>query len=59
MYKDKGLEVKASQLCSEITLFSDEENTYTCVLSSENLRNWDNRPDMLAFVGTVLLRLCC
>ena len=41
MYKDKGLKVKASNLCSEITLFSDEENTFTCVLSSENLRNWE------------------
>ena len=41
--------------CSEITLFSDEENTFTCVLSSENLRNWDSRPDNLAFVGTVFL----
>ena len=55
MYKDKGLKVKASNLCSEITLFSDEENTFTCVLSSENLRNWNNRPDNLAFVGTVFL----
>lgn len=55
MYKDKGLKVKASNLCSEITLFSDEENTFTCVLSSENLRNWDSRPDNLAFVGTVFL----
>lgn len=55
MYKDKGLKVKASNLCSEIALFSDEENTFTCVLSSENLRNWDNRPDNLAFVGTVFL----
>lgn len=41
--------------CSEITLFSDEENTFTCVLSSENLRYWDTRPDNLAFVGTVFL----
>lgn len=55
MYKDKGKRVKASQLCSEITLFSDEDNTYTCVLSSENLRYWFNRPKMLAFVGTVFL----
>lgn len=55
MYKDKGLEVKASNLCSEIALFSDEENTFTCVLSSENLRYWDTRPDNLAFVGTVFL----
>jgi ribonucleoside-diphosphate reductase alpha chain len=55
MYKDKGKKVLASQLCSEITLFSDEYNTYTCVLSSENLRNWDTRPTKLAFVGTVML----
>ena len=55
MYKDKGKIVNASQLCSEIVLFSDEDNTYTCVLSSENLRYWHTRPPMLAFVGTVLL----
>lgn len=55
MYKDKGKVVNASQLCSEVVLFSDEDNTYTCVLSSENLRYWHTRPPMLAFVGTVLL----
>ena len=55
MYKDKGKIVNASQLCSEVVLFSDEDNTYTCVLSSENLRYWYTRPPMLAFVGTVLL----
>lgn len=55
MYKDKGKVVNASQLCSEVVLFSDEDNTYTCVLSSENLRYWHTRPTMLAFVGTVLL----
>ena len=55
MYKDKGKIVNASQLCSEVVLFSDEDNTYTCVLSSENLRYWHTRPPMLAFVGTVLL----
>lgn len=41
--------------CSEITLFSDSENTFTCVLASENLRKFDERPEMLAFVGTVML----
>lgn len=54
-YINKDLYVKASQLCTEITLFSDEEHTYTCVLSSENLKYWNKRPDMLAFVGTVFL----
>ena len=41
--------------CSEIVLYSDSDNTYTCVLASENLRKFDERPEMLAFVGTVML----
>lgn len=32
---------KASNLCSEILLPSDSENTYSCVLSSLNLVHWD------------------
>lgn len=32
---------KASNLCSEILLPSDEDNTYSCVLSSLNLVHWD------------------
>ncbi|CAH1066806.1 ribonucleotide-diphosphate reductase subunit alpha [Acinetobacter phage MD-2021a] len=54
-YVKNNLFVKASQLCSEITLFSDEDHVYTCILSSENLRMWYNRPKMLAFVATVFL----
>lgn len=55
MYIDKGMFVKSSNLCTEITLFSDEQNTFTCVLSSENLVKFDERPEMLAFVSTVFL----
>ena len=40
-YKANGLEVKASQLCSEIMLHSDENHTYVCCLSSMNLARWD------------------
>ena len=29
MYKDKGMKVKTSQLCSEISLYSDLEHTFT------------------------------
>jgi ribonucleoside-diphosphate reductase alpha chain len=36
VYRDKGLFVNNSQLCSEITLFNDAHHTYTCVLSSMN-----------------------
>lgn len=41
MYKEHGLKVKASNLCTEITLHSDEFHTFTCVLSSMNLAKYD------------------
>lgn len=40
-YKMKHLKNRASNLCSEILLPSDEEYTYSCVLSSLNLVHWD------------------
>lgn len=41
VYKDKGLDIKASNLCSEIALSSDEDNSFVCVLMSLNLLHWD------------------
>lgn len=41
VYKDKGLTVKAQNLCAEISLFSDPQNSFVCVLSSLNLLHWD------------------
>jgi ribonucleoside-diphosphate reductase alpha chain len=41
VYKDKRLKIKSSNLCSEISLFSDEQNSFVCVLSSLNLLHWD------------------
>lgn len=56
MYKDNGLKVKASNLCTEIALFSDEENTFTCVLSSMNLSKYDEwKHTDAVFVATVFL----
>jgi ribonucleoside-diphosphate reductase alpha chain len=40
-YKDKRLKIKSSNLCSEITLHCDEDNSFVCVLSSLNLLHWD------------------
>jgi len=40
VYKDKNLKVKAQNLCNEIALFSDKENSFVCVLSSYNLLHW-------------------
>jgi ribonucleoside-diphosphate reductase alpha chain len=56
MYKDLGLEVKSSNLCTEITLFQDEEHTYTCVLASMNLYKYPEWKDTTAiFDATVFL----
>ncbi len=60
MYKKHGLTVKAAQLCCEITLFSDEEHTYTCILSSMNLSKYDEWKDTDAvFWSTVFLDCIC
>ena len=40
-YKERGLEVKTSNLCSEITLHTDDDHTFVCVLSSLNLAKYD------------------
>ena len=39
--KDLGLEVRQSNLCSEITLPTNEERTAVCCLSSVNLEHYD------------------
>lgn len=55
-YKEQGLSVKSSQLCSEISLHSDEDHTFTCVLSSMNASKWDEWKDTEAvFEATVFL----
>lgn len=41
VYKDLNLDINHSQLCSEILLPTDENNSFVCVLSSMNLLNYD------------------
>ena len=41
VYKDKNIRVNNSNLCSEIALSNDENNSFVCVLSSLNLLHWD------------------
>ena len=40
-YKDKGLKISASNLCSEIFLSSSQEESFVCCLSSLNLLQWE------------------
>lgn len=56
MYKDKNLKVKASNLCSEIVLYSDSDYTFSCVLSSMNIALYDEWKNTDAvFDATVFL----
>ena len=56
MYKDLGLTVKASNLCAEVQLFSDDDHTFSCVLSSMNAAKYDEWKDTTAvFDATVFL----
>ena len=41
VYKDKDMKIYASNMCSEIALPSNADETFTCVLSSINLLHWD------------------
>ena len=55
-YEELELFVRASNLCTEITLPVDEEHTFTCVLSSMNLAKYDEWKDTDAvFWATVFL----
>jgi ribonucleoside-diphosphate reductase alpha chain len=41
VYKDKGLKINNSNLCSEICLSNDGDESFVCDLSSLNLEKWD------------------
>lgn len=41
VYKDKGLRIHNSNLCSEICLSNGEDESFVCDLSSLNLEKWD------------------
>tara|TARA_R110000803_G_scaffold49300_2_gene102464 strand:- start:107 stop:1813 length:1707 start_codon:yes stop_codon:yes gene_type:complete len=57
-YKKHGLTVKASNLCTEITLPSDEFHTFTCVLSSMNLAKYDEWKDTDAVQNAIVFLDC-
>lgn len=45
IYKELGLSINASNLCSEITLPSSEDESFICCLASMNLELWDEWKD--------------
>ena len=55
--KDKGLVNRGSNLCSEITLATDDSRTFVCCLSSVNLEKydeWKNEPQFVADIVEML-----
>ena len=44
-YRMHNLEVSMTNICSEITLFTDEEHSFICCLSSLNLAKWEEFKD--------------
>lgn len=44
-YKKNNLTVKTSNICSEVCLFTDEDHTFVCCLSSLNLVRWEEWKD--------------
>jgi len=55
--KRKGLKVHHSNLCSEITLATDEERTAVCCLSSVNLEYYDEWKDHGSFIPDLIRML--
>ncbi len=55
--KDLGLEIKQSNLCSEITLPTNEERTAVCCLSSVNLEKFDNWESNELFIKDLVTML--
>lgn len=45
VYKDKDMEIVASNMCSEIALPSSPDESFVCVLSSMNLEKYDEWKD--------------
>lgn len=60
VYKDKGMEIVASNLCQEILLPSTEDESFVCVLSAMNLLKYDEWKDtdavetLVYFLDTVV-----
>jgi len=58
-YKNNNLKVEFTNICSEITLYSDELHSFICCLSSLNLARWDEWKDYKFENGMTLPELTC
>lgn len=53
-FKNKGLTVKASNLCQETCLPADENYTFSCVILNYNLEHYESWPKNLVLIGQVM-----
>jgi ribonucleoside-diphosphate reductase alpha chain len=58
-YKNNGLRVSMSNICSEIVLYTSELHSFICCLSSLNLAKWDEWKDYKFANGMDLAELSC
>jgi len=58
-YKKHHLEVTMTNICSEISLYTDELHSFICCLSSLNLARWDEWKDYKFENGMTLPELSC
>jgi ribonucleoside-diphosphate reductase alpha chain len=56
-YTDKNLEVSLTNICSEITLYTDPKHSFVCCLSSLNLAKYDEWKDHKFSSGMTLPEL--
>lgn len=58
-YKKNNLHVSMTNICSEITLYTDELHSFICCLSSLNLARWDEWKEYTFENGMTLPELTC
>jgi ribonucleoside-diphosphate reductase alpha chain len=58
-YKQNNLQVSMTNICSEISLYTDELHSFICCLSSLNLARWDEWKDYKFENGMTLPELTC
>jgi len=58
-YKKNNLHVSLVNICSEVTLYTDELHSFICCLSSLNLARWDEWKDYKFENGMTLPELTC
>lgn len=59
VYKDKGLKITSSNICSEVIEYCDYEKTFACCLSSVNLYYFDEWKDNESFIFDMNILLDC